>query len=108
LKTPRPAPRASKPWEPYEFDEHDISSMKALATGTANEGQQKRALNWIFKACRLDEQSFVPGPDGDRTSAFIEGKRSVGSQIWTLIRLDVEQWKRRRALHSRGEVNERD
>jgi hypothetical protein len=100
------AGRRSRPWDPLDFDEHDVSSMKALATGTANEGQQKRALRWILDACRESEQSFVPGPDGDRITAFVEGKRAVGNQIWTLIKLDVEAWKKRMALHRKGDPTE--
>ncbi len=103
--TLRPKVR-TKPWEPLDFDEHDISSMKALATGTANEGQQKRILNWILDACRLNEQSFVPGEGGDRTTAFIEGKRAVGNQIWTLIKIDVEKWKAAVALRRKGDRSE--
>ena len=93
MKTPT---GIEKPWEPASYDEHDISSIKALATGTANEGQQKRALAWILRAARTEEQSFIPPPHGDphgRLDAFVEGKRSVGASIWTLIRIDLERWR---------------
>ena len=90
------APILVKPWEPATYDEHDISSVKALAAGTANEGQQKRALHWIINnAARTEEQSFYAGEGGDRITAFVEGKRSVGSAIWTLIRIDLEGWRKR-------------
>jgi hypothetical protein len=57
-------------------------AIKALATGTANAGQQKRALDWIItKACGTYDMSFRPGADGERETAFAEGKRHVGLQI---------------------------
>jgi hypothetical protein len=98
--------KPTKPWEPLEFDEHDISSMKALASGTANEGQQKRALGWILEACRLNEQSFVPADLHGRTDAFVEGKRAVGNQIWTLIKVDAETWNKRMAVRRKGDHSE--
>lgn len=104
IKRPVRVAPASKPWEPLEFDEHDASSMKALAQGKADEAQQKRILGWILRATRVEEQSFVPGGDPHgRTDAFVEGKRAVGNQIWTLLKLDIVKWKEGQALRRRGE-----
>jgi hypothetical protein len=66
--------------------------MKALLAGNANEGQQKRALDWIItKACGTYDMSFRAGPDGDRETSFAEGKRHVGNQIIKLMKLSVNR-----------------
>lgn len=64
-------------WSRFEPD--DAYAVKALAAGTANEAQQKRAFNWILKASKLRDDTFVSGqPD---TSAYLAGMRAVGLQI---------------------------
>lgn len=73
-----------QPWfpAPYDPDGADTMAIKAVASGTANAGQQKRALDWIINAvCATYDLSFRPGESGDRETAFAEGKRHVGLQI---------------------------
>lgn len=54
----------------------DILSIKALYNGTANEGQQKRALSFIIKyLCRADEINFY---QTDRETSFALGRESIG------------------------------
>ena len=66
--------------------------MQALVTGTANEQQQKRALDWIINnACMTYHQSFRPGVNGDRDTCFAEGRRFVGNQIIRLTKLDPKK-----------------
>ena len=81
-------PKTREPWHPAEWDIADVSALQAMARGDANDQQQKRSLKWIVEAAAMTyDQSFVPGqPD---TSAFIEGRRSVGSQIVKLLKLDL-------------------
>ena len=80
------AERGRQPWHPVPYEDGDIAALKALASGTANEGQQKRALEWILlDACAIRDVSFRPGADGDRTTAFAEGRRFVGLQIAKLM-----------------------
>lgn len=56
-------------------------AVKALAAGTANEGQQKRAVEWIlFDLCRLRDPSFEDG-EKPLKSAHNEGRRFVGLMI---------------------------
>lgn len=78
-------PAATQPWHPapYDPDGADTMAIKALAAGKANDGQQKRALDWIlYSVCGLSDLSFRPGgSDGERATAFAEGKRFVGLQI---------------------------
>lgn len=66
------------------WDEADVSSLQALANGTANAEQQKRALNWIiYKACHFDDLSYRP--DSERDSAFADGSRFVALQVNALL-----------------------
>jgi hypothetical protein len=78
------------PWAPAVRDEYDVMAVKAMAAGNASESQQKRVLDWImFNACGLRDLSFRPGVDGDRATAFAEGKRHVGLQLAKLVTLPV-------------------
>ena len=73
----------------------DVYAMQAMATGTANEQQQKRALAWIINhACMTYHQSFRPGINGERDTCFAEGRRFVGNQIIRLTKLDPKKLDR--------------
>lgn len=61
-------------------------ALKALAVGSASEGQQKRALNWILNvACGIGDTTFYP--DSQRDSDFASGKRFVGLEIAALLNM---------------------
>lgn len=61
-------------------------ALKALTAGSASEGQQKRALNWILNvACGIADTTFYP--DSQRDSDFASGKRFVGLEIVALINM---------------------
>jgi len=78
------------PWEPAPYDEALCHAMHALSTGKANDGQQVMALRWIVETvCGYYDLSFRPGPDGERATAFSEGKRAVAAQIVKLTRPDT-------------------
>jgi len=73
---------AIQPWHPAPYIDADTYAIQALATGTANSGQQQRALNWIIHTlCGTYDLSFRPGVDGDRATVFAEAKRYVGLQL---------------------------
>jgi hypothetical protein len=79
-----------QPWHPSPYDDDDVRSIQALATGTANEGQQKYALRWIVeRACGTYDETYFA--DSERNSAFAEGKRHVGLQIVKLTKLVLKQ-----------------
>ena len=81
-------PVATQPWMPAPYDDADIHAMRALASGNANEGQQRRALDWIInKASGYYDLSFRPGLEGARATDFSEGKRFVGAQVVKLMKL---------------------
>lgn len=82
------------PWDPLPLDDLEIRAIKALATGTASDGQQKRALDVIInKFCGTYDQSFRPGPDGHRATDFAEGRRFVGNRIIHTLKRPVESNK---------------
>lgn len=75
-----------RPYDPSPCDRTDVWAMKALAAGTANEAQQKRALDWILRiACGVGDTTYYP--DSERDSAFANGKRFVGLEIVGLLNM---------------------
>ena len=75
-----------QPWLPAEYDEPTVYAIKALAAGTANDGQQKMALDWIIRtACGTYDQTFFV--DSERNSSFAQGKRHVGLQLVKLVNM---------------------
>ena len=84
LTAPPPAP-----WMPTDYEDADVYAIKALAAGTANEQQQKRATQWIiYKCARAYDMSYRP--TGATDTAFAEGRRAVGLELVKLINLDLE------------------
>jgi len=74
---------------PPQWDSKIAYAIKALATGTANDNQQKLAVDYIINAlCGTYDLSYRPGEDGDRQTTFAEGRRFVGLQIVKFINMD--------------------
>lgn len=70
------------PWAPVTYDEAITSAIKALQAGVASSDQQRIGLRWIIEtASGTYDMSYRPGTDGDRDTAFAEGRRFVGNQI---------------------------
>lgn len=66
-------------FKPVAYDKEVLYAFRALFEGVANEGQQKRAMQWLlFNACHIGESSMR---ESDRVTAYLEGQRSVGVQI---------------------------
>lgn len=64
---------------PAIYDKEVLYAFRALFEGKANDGQQKRALEWLlFNACHVGVLSFAAT---ERESAFNEGERHIGLQI---------------------------
>lgn len=74
---------------PAAYDRADVLALKALAAGVANEGQQRRALDWIVnRAAQTYDLSYRSDADGgDRETAFAEGRRFVGLSAVKLINM---------------------
>src|SRR4051812_7230668 len=91
LKPVRQALEARAPWKPAPYEPADAAAIQALQAGAATPAQQKRALAWIIReCCRTYDLSFRPGgPDGDRDTAFAEGRRAVGLQLVTMVNVKI-------------------
>lgn len=74
---------------PPDFDAQDAAAIQALASGTADSGQQRRALDWIinFAAITYDMSYRPDNLGGDRASCFAEGRRYVGNSIILLTKV---------------------
>ncbi len=73
----------TSPLYPLEYEQADLVSWQAFERGQADADQQKRCLEWLFKATGLNDLSYRP--DSDRDSAFAEGKRFVGLQVRKML-----------------------
>ncbi len=97
-KGPNPKKRV---WRPLvngadrfsKFTMADVSAIKGLAAGTANEDQQNRSLMWIIEhACQAEYTSYTKGDPYE--TAFNEGRRFVGLEIKKLMQSDMEILRR--------------
>lgn len=69
-----------------------IGALKALAAGTASQHQQRLAWEFILRsACAVQAQSFRP--NDPNATAFMEGRRFVGSALLTLANIDTTTMK---------------
>lgn len=92
----RPVPRQESRLERAvnNWDLADATAVKAVYNGTADAGQQRRAMEWILKgACGVPDWPYVPG-DADQTHIHL-GRQFVGQQIMKLIQLNPSAVRRR-------------
>lgn len=75
----------AQPWMPADWDEHVLWATRALASGKANDGQQRLFFEWLMYLTGAVESyadlSFRPGAEGVRATDFAEGKRFIGLQV---------------------------
>lgn len=83
--------------------------MRALYSNTANEGQQRIALDWIMsEAARVTDLAYFEGEDGQRDTDFALGRQYVGHAIREmLIPATLEIAKTRDAARKRGILHPR-
>ena len=92
-KKPADAPQW-EPWKPSAWNLPDAAAIQALQRGDATADQQQRALKFIVNTLAgTYDGSFRPGPDGERVTAFAEGRRHVGLQIVKLANLALGAFK---------------
>jgi hypothetical protein len=82
---------AHKPYHPAPYDKYDVRAVQALASGVANEEQQKRALKYIIEI--LSAAYDLPYYPDDRDTAFACGRQYVGKQLVKLMKLIPENLK---------------
>jgi hypothetical protein len=70
-----------------------VSAIQWLATGKADEGAQKIAMDYIINdLCRAYDVSYRPDDaGGDRDTAFAEGRRFIGLQLARIISTSFDQ-----------------
>lgn len=91
-KSVRDAAAQNGAYLPPPYEPADASAIQALLIGEANKDQQQRALKWIIEsAAGTYDLSYRPGSDGDRETAFAEGRRFVGLNVVKLTRLNVSK-----------------
>ncbi len=90
-----PKPREAAPWLPVKYRKADVVALQALRRGEATPDQQFRALEYIVGTISdRNGMSFRPGGlDGDRDTAFAEGRRFVGNTIVRLTKLNLSKIK---------------
>ena len=88
------AANSQKPWVPPKWEKPDAASLQAVLRGEATSDQQIRAINFIVVTlCGVNEMSFRSGPEGDRETAFAEGRRFVGAQITKMTKIPLSKIK---------------
>jgi len=79
MKPKFPVPKVALP---AAYDEEVLYAFRALFEGKANDGQQKRAMEWLCRnVCHVGVVSYG---DTDRDTSFLEGQRSVAIQVLNL------------------------
>ena len=82
---------AAKPVPPFfrcEWDIPVVSAAQALQRGEATAQQQQEFLHWLInQACATYDISFQI--EGDRETAFAEGRRFVGANVVKLQKLST-------------------
>jgi hypothetical protein len=94
-----------QPWviDPKTYAVAEVAAIKAVANGTADEHQQRRAMAFILlKVCRVDDEPFCPGEEGRRNTDFALGMRRVGTFVRSLINADIKKFKTDQAPTEQG------
>lgn len=71
-----------------DYELADMVAVQCVAAGVADKGQQQRALKWIIENASMTyDVTFQM--EGERASAFAEGRRFVGLNIVKAIKLNT-------------------
>lgn len=83
-------------WLPPPFALADASAIQAVAKGTADPEQQRRAMRYIVETLAgTYDPSYRPGgEEGRRETDFAEGRRFVGLRVVALTRADLAKLRR--------------
>ena len=80
------------PLRPVDFDQGFAVIARAVYEGRATPIQQRRFFAWLMQVfSNVDDLSMRVGGDGDRETAFAEGRRFVGLQIEKHCKLTERQ-----------------
>lgn len=80
------------PRQPGRLSTKIIYALRALPEGKATPDQQSALMEWLlYEATKYYDISYRPGgEEGKRDSDFAEGKRFVGWQILTAMKMPPE------------------
>lgn len=83
-----PPSKRVPPFLRCEWDIPTVAAAQALQRGEASPDQQRQFLNWLInQACATYDISFQI--EGDRETAFAEGRRFVGANVVKLLKLST-------------------
>lgn len=89
--------------DPATYGVVEVAAIKALANGTAEPDQQLAALRFILVGvCKVDDEPYFPGAEGDRDTTYRLGMRRVGTFIRSLIHADIKKFKTDAAPREQG------
>lgn len=93
-KAETPKPKLFEPWAPPRIDLPTIAALQAVARGTATPDQQQRAMRFIVEKCGWAyEETYCPGVNGERDSAFAQGRRRVGTMLVSFLNADLDNFR---------------
>ncbi len=80
---------------PVNYVKADAAALQAMKRGEATPDQQVRAMEFILgPVCERNGMSFRPGGlEGDRETAFAEGKRFAANQIVKIVNTPLSKIK---------------
>ena len=88
------------PWKSCDWEVADAAAIQALVRGDATPEQQQRAIGWIIKtASGYYDDSYRPGPDGDRATNYALGRSYVGRMIVTLGKIGLSKLRELETHH---------
>jgi hypothetical protein len=82
---------------PVTFDKVTAAAFQAQHRGEATPDQQKEVMEFMLTTlCVRQDMSYFPGADGDRDTAFAEGRRFVGNSLARIVRTKLTNLPSRR------------
>lgn len=87
-------PKLFEPWAPPAVNLQILAALQAVARGNATADQQQRAMVFIVEQCGWAyEDTWCPGVDGDRNSAFAQGRRRVGTMLVSFLNTNLDNFR---------------
>lgn len=90
----------ASPWKPAEWEPADVAAIQALQRGDATADQQRRALDYIIGLAGTYDLSYRP--NSQRDTDFAEGKRYVGLQIVTKLKINLAAIRQAKSTQETG------
>jgi hypothetical protein len=76
------------PWLPPKYEDADVNAIQAVTQGTADAGQQQRAMKWIVEqGCGTYDLGWHPS--GDHEASFAAGRRFVGLAVVKMTKINL-------------------